>query len=109
MAAGGFNPEPTHAPQGWPPGPPAPPPAASRPYNQLAIAALICAVGQLMFWFIAGIPAVILGHMARRQIRQTHENGDGLALAGLILGYIGLGVALAVVIAGIAAFVVYKN
>jgi hypothetical protein len=27
--------------------------------------------------------------MARRQIRLTGEGGDGMALAGLILGYIG--------------------
>jgi Domain of unknown function (DUF4190) len=77
---------------GWPPGAnwAAGPPAA-RPVNQLAIAALICAVGQLAFWFLAAIPAVILGHKARRQIRRTGESGDGMALASLILGYIGLG------------------
>jgi len=42
-----------------------------------------------------GIPAIILGHMARRQIRQTGEQGAGMAMAGLVLGYIG--VALAVI------------
>jgi hypothetical protein len=61
-----------------------------RPTNNLAIAALICGVGQLFFWFVAGIPAIVLGHIARRQIRQTGEAGDGMALAGLILGYVGL-------------------
>lgn len=57
--------------------------------NGLAIAALACGIGQLAFWFPAGVAAVILGHKARRQIRQTGERGDGMAQAGLILGYIG--------------------
>lgn len=58
--------------------------------NGLAIAALVCGVAQVFLWFLAAIPAVVLGHMARKQIRQTGEQGDGMALAGLILGYIGL-------------------
>jgi hypothetical protein len=58
--------------------------------NGMAIAALICGVCQVFFWFLTGIPAIVLGHMARRQIRQTGEQGDGMALAGMILGYIGL-------------------
>jgi len=56
--------------------------------NALAIAALVCGAAQ----FVTGItfiPAIILGHVARSQIRKTGEQGDGLALAGLILGYIG--------------------
>jgi Domain of unknown function (DUF4190) len=40
--------------------------------------------------FPAGIVAIILGHIARRQIRRTGEGGRSLATAGLILGYIGL-------------------
>jgi uncharacterized protein DUF4190 len=63
-----------------------------RPFTQstnaLAIAALVCGAAQ----FVTGItfiPAIILGHVARSQIRKTGEQGDGLALAGLILGYIG--------------------
>jgi hypothetical protein len=68
--------------QPYQPYPPAP------PTNGLAIAALACGVGQ----FVTGvtfIPAIICGHLARRQIRRTGEQGDGMALAGLILGYLG--------------------
>jgi uncharacterized protein DUF4190 len=36
------------------------------------------------------IVSIVTGHMARRQIRQTGERGDGLALAGLIISYIHL-------------------
>ena len=59
--------------------------------NGMAIAAMICGIAQFFgFWLLGTIPAVVLGHIARRQIRQTGEQGAGMALAGLILGYVGL-------------------
>jgi hypothetical protein len=57
--------------------------------NGMAIASLVCGIGQLLAGFPAGIAAIILGHLARRRIRETGEQGDGMARAGLILGYIG--------------------
>jgi Domain of unknown function (DUF4190) len=62
---------------------------AAAPTNGLAIAALVCGVGGF-FIGLSFIPAIICGHIARRQIRQTGEQGAGLALAGLILGYVGI-------------------
>jgi Domain of unknown function (DUF4190) len=56
--------------------------------NGLAIASLVCGVGTFVIG-LSFIPAIICGHIARRQIRQTGEQGGGLALAGLILGYVG--------------------
>jgi Domain of unknown function (DUF4190)/Domain of unknown function (DUF1707) len=90
--APGWGAPPPGAP-GWGAPPPgyAPMPYPARPTNQLAIAALVCGCAQLFFSVLTGIPAVILGHIARRQIRETGENGDGMALAGLILGYVGIG------------------
>jgi hypothetical protein len=54
---------------------------------------------------------VILGHIARRQIRETGENGDGMALAGLILGYVGIGLSVifAVIIVVVVAAVHDQN
>jgi hypothetical protein len=60
----------------------------ARPTNGLAIAALVCGIAQFAVG-VTFIPAIICGHMARRQIRETGEGGDGMALAGLILGYVG--------------------
>jgi hypothetical protein len=60
--------------------------------NTLAILSLIFGIGQMILWPFITIPAIVLGHVARKQIRATGENGDGLALAGLILGWIGAGV-----------------
>jgi hypothetical protein len=65
--------------------------------NQLAIVSLTCGVGQMFFWLLATIPAIVCGHVARSQIRKTGEDGAGLALAGLILGYIGLAIPFAIV------------
>jgi hypothetical protein len=88
--AAGYGPAPGYAPApGYPAGPGYVP--AVRPTNSLAIAALVCGIGQAVLWLPAGIAAVVLGHMARGQIRRTGENGSGMALAGLILGYIGIG------------------
>ena len=56
--------------------------------NRLAIASLACGLAQFMFGPLATIPAIMLGHVARRQIMRTGEQGAGLALAGLILGWV---------------------
>jgi hypothetical protein len=75
-------------------GPIAPPPLAPPQLattNSLAITSLICGIAQFMFGPLATIPAVVCGHMARHQIRRTGEQGAGMALAGLILGWIGVG------------------
>ncbi len=73
-----------------PPGPhwPASSTAEQRT-DGMAIAALVCGVGQLAVGFPAGIAAIILGHKAMRRIRETGEQGDGMARTGLILGYVG--------------------
>jgi len=58
-----------------------------------AIASLICGVLSVMcFTFLAGIPAVILGHLSKSDIRKSQGRlqGDGIALAGLITGYAGI-------------------
>jgi Domain of unknown function (DUF4190) len=66
---------------GYPPYPP------SAPTNGLAIAALVCSLAGLATCISAPVGA-ILGHVARRQIRERGEGGDGLALAGIIVGWI---------------------
>ena len=66
--------------------------APARPNNSLALVSLLCGIGGwTILPFIASIVAVVTGHMARRQIRETGEGGDGMAVAGLILGYIVIG------------------
>lgn len=57
------------------------------PTNRLAIAAIVCGVVQFLLP-PAFVASIILGHMARRQIRLTGERGKGIATAGMILGYL---------------------
>lgn len=60
------------------------------PTSGLAIGSLICGIAEIFTMGLAAIPAVILGHLARAQIRQTGERGDGMAIAGLVLGYMAI-------------------
>lgn len=77
-----------------------------RQTNTLAIISLVAGIlGWTLFPFLGSIAAVITGHMARKQIRQApgQWDGDGFALAGLLLGWI----ALALWLVGIALFVLF--
>jgi hypothetical protein len=67
------------------------PPYAGPPpkTNALAIASLVCScVG--IFCGIAAIVGIVLGFVARSSIRKSNgaEKGDGLALAGIIVGFV---------------------
>jgi hypothetical protein len=65
-----------------------------------AIASLICGILSLMcFTVFAGIPAVILGHLSKSEIRKSQGRlqGDGIALAGLITGYAGIAFGLLII------------
>lgn len=63
----------------------APPP--KPPYNGLAIASLV--LGILWLWWIGSLLALVFAYTARQQIRENNQSGDGLAVAGLVLGWIG--------------------
>jgi hypothetical protein len=78
------------------------------PTNGLAIASLACGVAQFAFGPLPTIPAIVLGHMARHQIKRTGEQGAGMALAGLLLGWatVALGV---LAILGLTLFVVTRT
>jgi hypothetical protein len=73
--------------------------------SSLAVAALVCGIAEFFTLGLTAIPAVILGHMARGQIRRTGEHGSGLALAGLILGWVAIILFVLVVALGAAAMV----
>jgi hypothetical protein len=85
---------------GGPPPPPAAPlvhPSSPVPVSttkdsaqNLAIASLVCGIlGLFVCSIFASIPAIITGHMARKRIRENPTlKGAGMALGGLIMGYI---------------------
>src|SRR5262245_49006721 len=106
---------PPDAPQPWgaPPPPggwgPGPYPPAGPKTSGLAITSLIAGIAQFVICpVIGGVVAIVTGHVARSRIRQSQgrESGSGMALAGLILGYVGialtiLGVLAAVLVIGV--------
>ena len=104
----GGPPEPSYAAQ------PAPNPYAAAPqyaggqygaaapgsqYNVLAIVSLVSA-------FFVSLAAIITGHIALSQIKRTGENGRGLAIAGLVIGYVGF---VGGIIAGIVAIIIFTS
>jgi hypothetical protein len=95
--APGYPPPRYGAPPGYPP-----PGFYRAPTNTLAILALAFA----FFFAPAGL---ILGILARKQIRQTREEGDGLALAGIIVGAIITAFYLLLIVIWIVAFISIRN
>jgi len=65
--------------------------------NSLAIISLVAGIGSFFAHIIPGVGglavalvAVITGYMARNQIKQTGEQGMGMATAGMIIGIVHL-------------------
>jgi uncharacterized membrane protein len=58
--------------------------------NSLARASMILGVAEFFSMGLTAIPAVICGHIAKREMRLTGQRGDGLATAGLVLGYMAI-------------------
>ena len=77
---------------------------SSRPQvNGLAIASFVS--GCLFFLLPAAVAAIVLGHVSRKQIRESEGRleGAGMARTGLSLGYAGVALMAAlVIVAGIA-------
>src|SRR3954469_760430 len=101
---GSYGPPP---PYGQPPS--APQPFAPQPYgygyppprrtNGLAIASMV--LGIVWLYWIGSILALVFGYVARKQIRERGESGDGMAIAGIVLGWVGVGLGLLGIVAGI--------
>lgn len=73
--------------------------------NGFAIASLACGLAQFVVGPPATISAIVLGYVARSQIKRAGEQRAGLALAGLILGWAAviLGIALIAAILAISS------
>jgi hypothetical protein len=70
------------------------PPAPPAPTSGMAIVALVLGIsGLTVFPFLGSILALIFGYMARTEIRQRPDElgGKGLAVAGIVTGWIGVG------------------
>jgi peptidyl-prolyl cis-trans isomerase B (cyclophilin B) len=68
-----------------------------RPTNAMAIASLVCA-------FLFAPLGIVFGHLSLSQIRRSGEDGRGLAIAGLVIGYV---VTIATVVAVVAGTLLF--
>ncbi|MFI1578195.1 DUF4190 domain-containing protein [Embleya sp. NPDC020630] len=64
--------------------------------NGLAIASMI--LGIVWIYWIGSLLAVIFGHIALAQTARTGQEGRGMAIAGVVLGWIGMAVLALVVV-----------
>ena len=89
---------------------PTPPPMAAPPVvyvqpspttktNGMAIAALV--LGIVFIYGVGSILALVFGYQAKGQIDRSNgtETGRGMAVAGIVLGWIGIGLILLIIIA----------
>jgi hypothetical protein len=80
------------------------PPVQKQSTNGFAIASMV--LGIIWIYWIGSILALVFGYIAKRQIQQSNERegGGGMATAGIVLGWIGVGtLALVIVIIVIGA------
>lgn len=85
---------------------------AGNQTNTMAIISLTAAIGSFFAHIIPGIGgftvaliAVITGFVARNQIKQSGQSGMGLATAGIIIGFVHMGLLVVGVIALILIFI----
>jgi hypothetical protein len=85
--------------------PPPPPPYAGYapavgPRNGLGVAALVVAIVGLVFcWTVAGgvilgVAAIIIGFVARGRVKRGEATNGGVAIAGIVLGFLAIIVSL---------------
>ncbi|HWV48435.1 MAG TPA: DUF4190 domain-containing protein, partial [Microbacterium sp.] len=90
---------------------------APRPNNGVAVAAMVCGIVGVVFGWatffivlpvLVSIAAVILGHVALSQLKKTPAvGGRGMAITGLVLGYIPIALTVILLIFAIIAAVMF--
>ena len=76
--------------------PPVYPTAALAPFNGMAIASMV--LGIVWAYWVGSILALVFGYVARNQIKQRGQRGNGMAIAGIVLGWVGVGTLILVII-----------
>jgi len=70
--------------------------------NGMAIASLV--LGILWLWWLGSILALIFGYIGKSQIDRSggQQSGRGMAIAGIVLGWIGVGMLVLIIIFAVA-------
>jgi type II secretory pathway pseudopilin PulG len=90
-------------------GPPGLPPVPQT--SALAVWSLILGILSLILAGLTAIPAVICGHLALGKIKRSAgtQTGGGLAIAGLITGYLGFAILMIAILAGLTAPMIIRQ
>jgi hypothetical protein len=76
----------------------------------MAIISMVASIlGLTAIPVVGSIVGVVTGHIARRQIAASGEQGSGAATAGLIIGYVGVALLALVIVLGIVALVFFAG
>jgi len=59
-----------------------------RQTSGMAVASLV--LGLVWFFWVGSVLAVVFGHLALAECQREGKQGQGMAVAGLVLGYIGV-------------------
>jgi Domain of unknown function (DUF4190) len=78
------------------------PPVVPQRTNGMAIASMV--LGILWLYWIGSVLALVFGYIAKNQIRERGEGGAGMATAGIVLGWIGIGILGLGMLFGLAAY-----
>ena len=81
---------------------------AALPTSTLAIISLVAGIlGFTLFPFVGSVIAIITGMMARGETRAVppRASGDGMATAGIVMGWIGVGLGVCTACFMVAMFV----
>lgn len=63
------------------------------PKNSLAVWSLVLGIASFVLscGFVTGIPAVIVGNAAKRAVAEGQADNEGMATAGIVLGWVAIG------------------
>ena len=88
------------------------PPAAATGQNGKAVASLVLGIcGIVLCPLILSVPALVVGYQSRREIDASggRQTGRGMATAGIVLGWVGIVVAILGILLVIGAGAVWES
>ena len=81
-----------------------PPQPPQRTTNGFAVASMV--LGIVWVWWLGSILALVFGYIGKSQIDASPQtqSGRGMAIAGIVLGWIGVGIGLLLAVVAVIAF-----
>lgn len=83
-----------------------PAPPVAHPRNNLGVWSLVLGIASvvLALGVVTGIPAIIIGNQGRRAVRAGEADNEGMAVTGVVLGWVSLVILAVVIVLVIARF-----